>query len=122
MTLDIHKSYWWTTNAERRMHWAERSRRARTVRQIAAVHARKLTPAERFEATVTVCYPNASRRQDPANVAGTVAKAAIDGAVTDRGLLPDDDSEHLVAVTYRRGENTGRPGWYRLILTFDEVE
>ena len=72
---------------------------------------------QRANVTATVHYPRAGR-QDPANTGPTV-KALIDGCV-DGGLLPDDDATHLPAVTFRRGEPTKQPGFYRLELAFDD--
>lgn len=122
VTLDIHKQYWWTSNAERRMHWAVRAEKVRIVREMAHVRSRRLEPMEKAAVTVTACYPSRRHTQDVSNIAGTVSKAVIDGIVTDAGVLPDDDSDHVVAVTYRRGPDTGKPGWYRLIVELQAVE
>lgn len=122
VTLDIHKRYWWTSNAERRMHWGTRAEKVRTVRAMGRMRSRDLEPMEKAAVTVTACYPSSRHTQDVANIAGTVAKAALDGIVTDAGVLADDDSSHLVAVTYRRGPDTGKAGWYRLVVALEPVE
>lgn len=119
MTIDIPASWWLTSN--QRMHWAEKARRTRVIRNVAGFVALRsgLHPVERATVTVWVGYPS-TRRQDPAN-ASPAAKAAIDGIVATRRLLADDDAEHLTAVTFRRDEPTWRKGWYRLRIEFEEV-
>lgn len=104
------------------MHWAVRAEKVRTVRAMGRMRSQGLEPVQRAAITVTACYPSKRYTQDVPNIAGTVAKAAIDGIVTDSGLLPDDDSEHVVSVTYRRGPDTGKKDWFRLVVTLDEVE
>ncbi|QFY09626.1 hypothetical protein GBF35_25880 [Nonomuraea phyllanthi] len=46
--------------------------------------------------------PNDRRRRDPGNWYPS-AKAAVDGAMTDAGVLVDDDAEHLVGPDMRLG-------------------
>lgn len=119
VTIDIPTSWWLTSN--QRMHWPEKARRTRVIRNVAGFVALRsgLHPVERATVTVWVGYPS-TRRQDPAN-ASPAAKAAIDGIVATRRLLADDDAEHLTAVTFRRDEPTWRKGWYRLRIEFEEV-
>lgn len=115
VSLDVPRDWWWTAND--RLHWAQRAKRTRWVRQAAAVAARGARTRRRADIHAYVSYPR-NNRADPSNVAATVLKAAIDGLV-DAGVLPDDDSEHLPAVTIRRDPPTGRTGIYRvrLVLT-----
>jgi crossover junction endodeoxyribonuclease RusA len=111
---------WLTANG--RLHWADKSRRTRALREAArlvtlsAIRKREAVGLRLADVTATVHYPQ-TRRQDPANAAPTV-KALIDGCV-DAGLLPDDDAQHLPVVAFRRGEPTHQPGFYRIVLTFE---
>jgi len=120
ITLDIPRAWWWTAND--RLHWAQRAQRTRWVRQMAAHAARGTRKHSRADINAYVAYPR-QNRADPSNVAATVLKAAIDGLV-DAGVLPDDDSEHLPALTIRRDPPTGRAGVYRvrLVLTRPDQE
>lgn len=119
--LDLPRDLWWTTNDAASMHYHTRSRKASRVRALALIAAKASTqpPVNRCRITVTASLPTA-RRFDPANIAGTVAKHAIDG-LTDAGIFPDDDSEHVLSVTYERGPKTECAGLYRLALSIEEV-
>ena len=123
VTIDIPAACWLTSNM--RLHWTRRAKSAASIRNragfttLAAIRMGQLTPMSVADVTVWVGYPS-NRRQDPDNAAPS-AKAAIDGVV-DAGLLPDDDSEHRPSTTYRRDHPTGRPGWYRLRLEFNQPE
>jgi hypothetical protein len=101
------------------MHHHDRARKAASVRAFAAIAAKGETPVTRCRLIVTAHLPTA-RRFDPSNIAGTVAKHAIDG-ITDAEIWPDDDSEHVIAVTYQRGAKTGQAGMYRLAIEIEEV-
>ena len=114
--IDIPGHEWITSNS--RLHHMAKARMVKAIRNRAHVAALVAKPAPMDRATVTVWvgYPS-NRRQDPSNCEPT-AKAAIDAVAPH--LLPDDDAEHLTAVTFRRDEPTGRKGWYRIRLTFEE--
>lgn len=120
LTFGVPAPLWLTAND--RLHWADKSRRTRALRQaarlvtLAAIRKREAVRLQRADVTATVHYPTA-RRQDPANANPTV-KALIDGCV-DAGLLPDDDAQHLPSLAFRRGDPTRQPGFYRIVLTFD---
>lgn len=108
--------------ANGRYHWAERARRSRRIRWSAGLEARLagLRPVPGPVAvTVTVTYPRRGRR-DPENYAPSW-KPAIDGLV-DAGVLPDDDSTHVVQVACRADPQTvrevcGRPSGHLLTIT-----
>ena len=105
-------------NANQRLHWAERGKRVRVIRNAAWVLARQQKIPQIDKATVLVTYrPQPStRRRDAGNLAPS-AKAAIDG-LTDAGVWPDDNSEHVLSETYVIGEMI--PG-SQLVLTITEV-
>ena len=50
-----------------------------------------------------------NRAYDVHNLYGT-AKAAIDGLVSDYGLLPDDNNDHLLGPDMRHGERQDQAG------------
>jgi crossover junction endodeoxyribonuclease RusA len=104
ITQDVPASLWLTANG--REHWAKRASRTKVLRWHARVLALDAIHTEgvrfrRADVLATIHYPT-RRRQDPANASPTV-KAMIDGCV-DAGLLPDEPS--------------GKPGFYRITLTF----
>lgn len=116
ITLDLPASIWQTSN--QRLHWAARNRRTATVRMLARHAARGLPAVDRCRVTAAIGYPTASRA-DPSNAAPTV-KAVLDG-ITDAGGWADDDSRHVLAVTYTRGPETRRRGMYRVVIEIEEV-
>lgn len=122
MTLDLPRSHWWTASEERSMHHQARAKKVRAVRVLAAVTARQhlaVVPGGRCTVLVTVATPT-NTVFDPPNIASTVAKAALDGVV-DAGILPDDDSRHVLRTCYDRGPKTNVRGIYRLTITLEEV-
>ena len=77
-------------NANQRMHWAQRARVTKDVRQkarLVAAAARLPKGVDRVEVWIEV-VPRDRRRRDPSNWMPT-QKAMIDGLV-DYGLVPDD--------------------------------
>lgn len=64
-----------------------------------------------------VSYPKGVGRADPGNLSHTI-KPIIDG-LTQAGLWPDDDSQHLIGPDYRRDPNQTQPGQWaiRLVIT-----
>lgn len=121
ITLDLPRSLWWSSNEQRNLHHHDLARRSRHVRELARNTALDagLYRVERCRLTVTASIPTA-RRFDPNNIAGTVAKHAIDG-MTDAGVWEDDDSEHVVFTGYQRGPKTGVAGMYRLTIDIEEA-
>lgn len=100
--------------ANQRLHWAQRAKRSRMVRQMG--HAQAATtlmrnPAgvlDRAHITVTVSWPD-KRRRDVHNIMPTI-KAAIDGIV-DAGMLPDDSDAHLIGPDLRVSSEKALPGF-----------
>lgn len=121
----IDSSLWMTSN--HRLFWADKARRTDGLRGYACIEGRNLINRERLErpvftrctVTVTVAYP-LNQRADPANTS-PVVKALLDG-LTDAGFWPDDDSEHVVAVTYRRDPEKSRRGTHKVTLTITEAD
>lgn len=122
LTLDLPRDLWWTSNELLGMHYHTAGKKARGVREFARDAARGswIAPFYRCQVIVTASIPTA-RRFDPANIAGTVSKHALDG-FTDAGLWPDDDSEHVIFVGFQRGPKTGTRGLYRLTFEIEEVK
>ena len=114
VTLDVPKALWWTSNS--RIHPHARARNTRAIRDMACLLARgqRIPTMPRVRIVAHVSYPRAGRA-DPANVVGTVVKAAVDGLV-DAGVLPDDDSRHVIGPDPRRGPDTRTPGLWRVRL------
>ena len=117
LLLTIPDAWWWSTNE--RVHHHVRATKTKAVRQYAAIQAQNAGIPRFMQAHVCVFvgYPT-RRRADPTNIAGTVSKAAIDG-LTDAGVWEDDDSEHVIAVEFRRDTALAPKGHHtlRLVLT-----
>ncbi|MFJ4107913.1 hypothetical protein [Oerskovia enterophila] len=117
--LEFTKNEWWSSND--RLHWAVKSKltkNARSKARDAAVVA-GLPVFDRAHVTAWISYPRASKA-DPSNAAPCV-KALLDGITDADGYgWVDDDSTHVVAVTYRRGPHTKRPGTWVIRLQIEE--
>jgi crossover junction endodeoxyribonuclease RusA len=118
LTIAVPREFWLTSNG--RYHWAEKARRTRWLRQLAATSARDVSLAGgQYRVTAYVAYPKgATGRVDPNNAAPTT-KALIDGCV-DAGMLADDDAKHLLGPDHRRDTNTCTSN-YRVRLVFEGV-
>lgn len=98
-------------NANSRHHWAvkaEMTRDWRTMAKLVATNARLPKGLQRAHVTVYVHKTN-NRPYDVHNLYGT-AKAAIDGLVTDYGLLPDDSNAYLTGPDMRQGSKQDQAG------------
>lgn len=107
--------------ANQRLHWRARAARTATLRNLGVILTRqaKAAPMTRAHCTVTVTFPD-RRRRDVANWAPTV-KALVDGCVQ-AGLLPDDDTAHLLGPDLRVADDvTGRPRTYTFRLNFEDL-
>lgn len=113
---------WWLTSNQR-LHWAAKAKRVAQVRQLAgweATRARRddgLGPFERVHVCAWIGYPTRAKA-DPSNSAPTV-KAVLDG-LTDGRMWADDDSEHVVAVEYRRDPQHSERGFHTVRLTLTD--
>ena len=98
-------------NANSRHHWAvkaEMTRDWRTMAKLAATNAGLPKGLDKVHMTVYVNKTN-NRSYDVHNLYGT-AKAAIDGLVSDYGLLPDDSNAYLTGPDMRHGEKQDQAG------------
>lgn len=115
LVVDVPANEWISSNS--RLHWANKARRTKALRQRAFFLARKAHL--RVETPVLVVaeigYPRGGRA-DQSNAAPTV-KACLDG-LTDAGVWPDDDSEHVVGPHFTRGPTTATKGLHRITFTF----
>ena len=107
-------------NANHRPHWSARARVTKDLRWAAYVIAKKAKVPPLARAHVKCIYqpPTARAVKDVANLAPS-AKALVDGALVDAGVLPDDSDTYLVGPDMRRG-NTHPKG--RLVLIITELE
>lgn len=120
--LEFAKNEWWTSNTRFR-HWAIEAKHKKNAREKARLAAMQagLPRVNRAHVTAWISYPRASKA-DPSN-ASTVVKALLDGITDAPGYgWDDDDSDHVVAVTYRRGTNTGQPGTWRVRLHIEDED
>lgn len=117
LTVKIPKNEWLSSND--RLHWAVKASRTRQLRQRGyfEAHRNGLLPMSRAFVSAQVQY-SSYRRADPANAYPTV-KALVDGLI-DFGVLTDDDSKHLPAMTFRRAIGKCKRGWYVITLTLVE--
>jgi hypothetical protein len=120
LIFTIPKSWWLSANG--RLHWADKMRRTRALRQLAATTVRQhgFEPVGTVHVAAFIGYLTGGRA-DPNNASDTV-KALLDGC-TDAGLWPDDDHTHVIGPTYLRDPKSPTAGHYtvRLVLTPQEV-
>jgi crossover junction endodeoxyribonuclease RusA len=83
-------------NANDRLHWAVKARLTKTIRDAAHICTRqaKVPRLERARVDFILHPGPQSRNRDRLNWAPT-AKAAIDGAILDAGVLLDDSDRYL---------------------------
>ena len=119
LTIQVPANEWISAND--RMHWRERANRTKRLRRRGyfEAHRNGLLPMRRAFVTVHVQYAT-NGRADPANAYPTV-KALVDG-LTDFGVLTDDDSKHLPAMTFKRAPGRCLRGWHVITLTLVEEE
>lgn len=106
LVLEIPESLWMTANG--RIHHHDRARRTRGVRQLAE-HAARAAALPHYGQVFVAAFIGYStnRKADPANAYPTV-KAALDG-LTDAGVWPDDDSTHVVSLSFLREQRRRAP-------------
>lgn len=119
LVIKISANEWLSAND--RMHWREWASRTKRLRLRGYFAARQnwLFPMRKAFVTAEVQYAT-SRRADPANAYPTV-KALVDGLV-DFGVLTDDDSKHLPAMTFKRAPGRCLRGWHVITLTLAEED
>lgn len=114
LDIDIPAPMWQTSN--QRLHHMERARRTRHVRTLAGFLGKQLEPVTGPVHVVAHVSAPKKSRADVGNTYPTV-KACVDGALTDAGIIPDDNDDHLIGPDMRRAAPTGVPGMYRIRLT-----
>lgn len=125
LTLEFPANEWFTSN--RRMHWAERHRRALLVRKrvrVAGLNAKNTRGLHapvfrRCHVTAYVAYPTA-RRFDPSNTSA-ILKPIID-ELTHIGYWIDDDGRHLIGPDYRPAGHKSRTGMHEITLRLEETD
>ena len=121
LTVSVTQSQVLTAN--QRGHWATCARATKSLRTLAAMVWRCAGSPQhaRVSCVVTISYPN-RRKRDAHNLMPTI-KAIIDGFTHPypgvRGLLPDDDDQHLTGPDLRTGEVT--PGRFTFRFDFEEL-
>ena len=103
-------------NLNSRTHWAPKAQLTRAWRNAAHVAARNANLPKGLENVHVVAHiiKATGREYDVHNLMPTL-KAAIDGLVTDYGLIPDDTNKHLTGPDLRQG-GKGEPG-IRITIT-----
>ena len=98
-------------NSNERTHWAVRAEKTRAWRLVAKIAAQNAgLPKGLYKAHLTVyVHKTNNRAYDVHNLYGT-AKAAIDGLVSDYGLLPDDSNAYLTGPDMRHGDKKDQAG------------
>lgn len=119
--MAISKGAVMTSNS--RLHWADKARRTRTIRDMAHVlckHEHRYTRLSAATLVVETRWPD--RRVRDAENSQPMGKAAIDGVVQ-AGLLADDNSKILQLTSYVIGEVKKDSDWVAcwLKLTFTPV-
>jgi len=85
----------WSTNADRTMHWAKRSKIVKAWRETACFECRAAGIKDLDPSLLRFELPFArGGRRDPMNYVGTVIKAMVDGLV-EAGCWPDDTGEFV---------------------------
>lgn len=79
-------------NANQRLHWAQKSKLTRDIRNMTAIRAFHMDAAERITVQLTWVVTD-KRRRDSDNIYPTF-KAMCDGLV-DAGIVPDDTPEYM---------------------------
>lgn len=107
-------------NANHRQHWSARARVTKDLRWAAYVLAKKARIPRLARAHVECIYepPPARAVRDVGNLAPS-AKACVDGAIGDAGVLPEDSDRYLVGPDMRRGDIHPQG---RLVLLVTELE
>ena len=123
LTIEVPRAL--LISANDRIHWREKARRTAALRQLGRMSVGRLPLGYGMTGpvtlTVTVTYPPLARRRDASNLAPTT-KGLLDGAVTDAGLLPDDNDRVIIATTYQASADKGVVGVWRFELEFTEAK
>lgn len=110
-------------NANQNMHWRDRGKLVKALRQTAwAIARRDKLPALQRAHVLYVFHPDTKgdRRRDSGNWSPS-AKAAIDGMV-DAGVLPDDNHTRLLGPDPRMGPPVPRSQLVLWITDLDQMD
>lgn len=112
-------------NETRRMHWRRVREMAGIVRQAGAIAGRNARrdglPQLRAAHVYYVIHPGPRAvRRDPGNWMQS-AKAAVDGALVDAGILADDDSTRLIGPDPRLGSPVKGSQLVLIITDLDQM-
>lgn len=104
--------------ANQRMHWSKRARITKQLRSDAFLMAKyaKIPALERAQVVCVYEPPPVRGVKDVGNLAPS-AKALVDGAICDAGVLPDDSDAYMVGPDMRRGRQPHPGGRLLLIIT-----
>jgi hypothetical protein len=108
-------------NRDKSLHWAEKGRLVKAWRRAGVMAARRAELPRGLQRVRIDAYVIKPRRNlyDPANF-GNTAKAASDGFVTDHGLCPDDNLNHVEGPFMHDG-GKGEPA-LRVVVTVLEAK
>lgn len=100
----------WTMNSERsQKHWSQRSEPTKQWRDAFYILAKQARIPHLERIRVIVIQHRKNRRPIDLGACFPAAKAAIDG-VTDAGVIDDDNSAHLIELTFATPVIDGRTG------------
>lgn len=120
LVVDVPAGWWLSSNQRLNRHRV--AERVATLRDLARVEARRqglVRGLTRVRIVAHLTYPTTHRR-DPNNAHPTT-KALLDGLV-DYGLVPDDDSSHVIGPDHRFAGVGGRARHYGVRLVVENLE
>ena len=118
MQLDIPANEWMSANGKQ-PHWAEKNKRTQALQTRARFESRLQEVGQFRTPVVVTCiigYPTAARA-DPPNAYPT-CKCLVDGIVK-AGVLPDDNSDVIVEMRFRRDPVKARKNTHRVTILID---
>lgn len=108
-------------SANDRVHWAVRAAWARELRDTARLLLRhaKVPPLGRVRLEVTLCPPDARKRDSDNYVAGVLKP--IKDALVDAGVVPDDTDRHVSWAIVLAPPTGDRQGRWRYVVDLEEL-
>mgnify|MGYP003129594483 CR=1 FL=1 len=106
----------WTVNAERTWHFQKRAKTVRECRERFGwlVAEQRIPKLDKVKITIVPLAKDKRGIQDVGACLPT-AKAAVD-AIVDLGVIPDDNPQHVLALTFYATQITGYDG-LRVVIT-----
>lgn len=105
-------------NANGREHWSKRANATKAIRTIACGQAKGIPPLAKVRVKAIFYAPD-NRRRDVSNLFPAI-KAAIDGALVDSKVLPDDSDKYVKSLEIVRAEDNIPGG--QLVIEVIEAE